>query len=245
MAFLLKQTKEVLLEVAIDLGVEVNSTLTKSEIKNRICQSEDYNEESVKSLLEGILAEKREARELKERQEPREYELERLRLSNATETVSVSSADLEGQGVSAVPGFLPDDRHTASPCWTPWWVEARQNEVFLYAYGSKFAVPGKGLVLPNLSIDETAQRVRFLLISLPNNAMSVKSPFTIHKALKGIGGEPKSIKRLRSGDLLVETSSSTQTKSFLLAKTFLDSPVNIIPLKSLNTSRGVISEPDL
>ncbi|GFT31139.1 uncharacterized protein TNCV_3645371 [Trichonephila clavipes] len=25
--------------------------------------------------------------------------------------------------------FLPDDRHTASlPCWTPWWVEARQDE---------------------------------------------------------------------------------------------------------------------
>ncbi|GFV38546.1 uncharacterized protein TNCV_748591, partial [Trichonephila clavipes] len=104
---------------------------------------------------------------------------------------------------------------------------------------------GKGLVLPNLSIDETAQHVRFLLISLPNNAMSVQSPFTIHKALKGIGGEPKSVKRLRSGDLLVETSSSTHTKSFLLAKTFLNSPVNIIPHKSLNTSRGVISEPDL
>ncbi|GFV67001.1 uncharacterized protein TNCV_356871 [Trichonephila clavipes] len=58
-------------------------------------------------------------------------------------------------------------------------------------------------------------------------------------------GEPKSAKRLRSGDLLVETSSSTQTKSFLLIKTFLDSPVNIIPHKSLNTSRGVFSEPDL
>ncbi|GFV05433.1 retrovirus-related Pol polyprotein from transposon 297 [Trichonephila clavipes] len=78
MAFLLKQTKEVLLEVAIDLGVEVNSTLTKSEIKNRICQSEDYNEESVKSLLEGILAEKREARELKEKQEIKECEERRL-----------------------------------------------------------------------------------------------------------------------------------------------------------------------
>ncbi|GFW48655.1 uncharacterized protein TNCV_4242361 [Trichonephila clavipes] len=108
MAFLLKQTKEVLLEVAIDLGVEVNSTLTKSEIKNRICQSEDYNEESVKSLLEGILVEKREARELKERQETREYEFERLRLSNATETVSVSSADLEGQG--AIKEKVAEDR---------------------------------------------------------------------------------------------------------------------------------------
>ncbi|GFU38120.1 uncharacterized protein TNCV_4328301 [Trichonephila clavipes] len=104
---------------------------------------------------------------------------------------------------------------TLPPCWTPWWVEARQNEVFCTHMDPSLLCQGKGLVLPNLSIDETAQRVRFLLISLPNNAMSVKSPFTIHKALKGIGGEPKSIKRLRSGDLLVETSSSTQSLSYL------------------------------
>ncbi|GFS62134.1 uncharacterized protein TNCV_476841 [Trichonephila clavipes] len=83
MAFLLKQTKEVLLEVAIDLGVEVNSTLTKSEIKNRICQSEDYNEESVKCLLEGVLEEEREKQEIKEFEErrlARERELERMRV---------------------------------------------------------------------------------------------------------------------------------------------------------------------
>ncbi|GFX97258.1 SCAN box domain-containing protein [Trichonephila clavipes] len=109
MAFLLKKTKEVLLEVAIDLGVEVISTLTKSEIKNRICQSEDYNEESVKSLLEGILAGKREARKLKENRETREFEerklirafeLERMKLANSTDTISVASTDLEGQGVN-------------------------------------------------------------------------------------------------------------------------------------------------
>ncbi|GFU82945.1 uncharacterized protein TNCV_4254011 [Trichonephila clavipes] len=46
------------------------------------------------------LKEMQEARELKERQKTREYDLKRLRLSNATETVSVSSADLEGQGVN-------------------------------------------------------------------------------------------------------------------------------------------------
>ncbi|GFU32610.1 hypothetical protein TNCV_4876651 [Trichonephila clavipes] len=73
-----KQTKEVLLEVAIDLGVEVNSTLTKSQIKNRICQSKYYVEESVKCLLEGILEEKREEREEREKQEIREYEERRL-----------------------------------------------------------------------------------------------------------------------------------------------------------------------
>ncbi|GFU05708.1 uncharacterized protein TNCV_1005021 [Trichonephila clavipes] len=65
------------------------------------------------------------------------------------------------------------------------------------------------------------------------------------KALVGIGGEPKSVKRLRSGDLLIETNSALQTKSFLLAKSFLDCPVSIVPHKSLNSCRGVISEPDL
>ncbi|GFV83881.1 uncharacterized protein TNCV_387891 [Trichonephila clavipes] len=59
------------------------------------------------------------------------------------------------------------------------------------------------------------------------------------------GGEPKSVKKLRSGNLHIETSSAVQTKSFLFAKSFLDSPANITPHKSLNSSRGVIPEPDL
>ncbi|GFV74543.1 uncharacterized protein TNCV_5129851 [Trichonephila clavipes] len=59
---------------------------------------------------------------------------------------------------------------------------------------SSLLCQGKDLVLPNLTIDETAKRVRFLLISLPNNAMLLKSPFAINKALKGIGGEPKFVK---------------------------------------------------
>ncbi|GFT03539.1 hypothetical protein TNCV_2986641 [Trichonephila clavipes] len=52
--------------------------------------------------------------------------------------------------VSAVPGFLPDDRHTLL-VGLPWWVEAHQKEVFLYQIGSKLLCQGKGLVLPNLS----------------------------------------------------------------------------------------------
>ncbi|GFV38028.1 RNA-directed DNA polymerase from mobile element jockey [Trichonephila clavipes] len=72
--------------------------------------------------------------------------------------------------------------------------------------------------------------------------MSSKSHFAIQKALAGICGEPKSIKRLRSGDLLIETNAVYQTMSFLLAKTFLNSPLIIIPHKTLNSCRGVISE---
>ncbi|GFX73332.1 uncharacterized protein TNCV_4206821 [Trichonephila clavipes] len=105
--------------------------------------------------------------------------------------------------------------------------------------------PGKGLVLPTFTVVQVAAHSRFLLISLPNNEMSIKSPFAFHKALLVIGGEPKSIKRLRSRDLLIETISDLQTKSFLLAKTFLNSPVTVSPHKTLNPCRGVISESDL
>ncbi|GFW73127.1 uncharacterized protein TNCV_832461 [Trichonephila clavipes] len=105
--------------------------------------------------------------------------------------------------------------------------------------------PGKGLVLPNLNIDQISTNTRYLLLSLPNNEMSSKSPFAIQKALVGIGGEKKSVKRLRSGNLLIETNSALQTKSFLLAKTFLNSPLIISPHKTMNSCRGVISEHDL
>ncbi|GFU30400.1 RNA-directed DNA polymerase from mobile element jockey [Trichonephila clavipes] len=75
--------------------------------------------------------------------------------------------------------------------------------------------------------------------------MSKISPFAIHKTLIGIGGEPKSVKTTAFRDLLIETMSDLQTKSFLLAKTFFNSPVTVSPHKTLNSCRGVISEPDL
>ncbi|GFW52422.1 putative RNA-directed DNA polymerase from transposon BS [Trichonephila clavipes] len=51
--------------------------------------------------------------------------------------------------------------------------------------------------------------------------------------------------KLRSGDLLIETSSALQTKSLLLTKTFLDCPLIVNLHRSLNSCRGVISETDL
>ncbi|GFT31152.1 hypothetical protein TNCV_3645501 [Trichonephila clavipes] len=86
MAFLLRERKDVLLEVAKELRVEIDITLPKIEFKKRICQSKYYDEESVKCLLEGILEEKREEREkqeikeFEERRLARERELERLRV---------------------------------------------------------------------------------------------------------------------------------------------------------------------
>ncbi|GFX55022.1 hypothetical protein TNCV_4356781 [Trichonephila clavipes] len=66
MAFLLRERKDVLLEVAKELEVEVDITLPKMEFKKRICQSKYYTEEVAKCLLEGILEEKQEEREKRE-----------------------------------------------------------------------------------------------------------------------------------------------------------------------------------
>ncbi|GFS68410.1 hypothetical protein TNCV_3000851 [Trichonephila clavipes] len=85
MAFLLRERKDVLLEVAKELEVEVDITLPKMEFKKRICQSKYYTEEVAKCLLKGILEEKgeeREKREIKKFEERRlamEFELESLR----------------------------------------------------------------------------------------------------------------------------------------------------------------------
>ncbi|GFV49102.1 hypothetical protein TNCV_236361 [Trichonephila clavipes] len=86
------QRKDILLEVAKELGVDVHITLPKMEFKKRICQSKYFNDEAAKCLLEGILEEKREikVREIKKREEheirksekhrlAREFELEALR----------------------------------------------------------------------------------------------------------------------------------------------------------------------
>ncbi|GFY32482.1 putative RNA-directed DNA polymerase from transposon BS [Trichonephila clavipes] len=74
--------------------------------------------------------------------------------------------------------------------------------------------------------------------------MSRNSPFAIFKALQGTG-EPKSVKKMRAGDLLVVTTSAIQSKSNLSSKTFLDLPLLLTPHKSMNSSQDVISETDL
>ncbi|GFT15524.1 uncharacterized protein TNCV_3265261 [Trichonephila clavipes] len=100
MTFLLRLRKVDLLELARELGLEVNGDLIKVENKDVILQSDKNDIETIKVVMEGVLEEKEKdgkEREFEERSQIREYELERLRLSNATDTVSVSSADLEGQ----------------------------------------------------------------------------------------------------------------------------------------------------
>ncbi|GBL93015.1 hypothetical protein AVEN_54649-2 [Araneus ventricosus] len=85
----------------------------------------------------------------------------------------------------------------------------------------------------------------FFVLSLPDNALLKSSPFIIHKAFLSIGGNSKPIKKLRSGDLLIDTTSALQSKYFLTATKFVDTPVSVVPHSVLNNCRGVISESDL
>ncbi|GBO16764.1 hypothetical protein AVEN_35240-1 [Araneus ventricosus] len=98
--------------------------------------------------------------------------------------------------------------------------------------------------LESMNVDSMSKYVRFLILSSSDKSrtLSTVSPFAFYKGITGIG-EPKAVRKLKSGDFLIETS--TQTKSFLLAKSLLDIPISVVPHKSLNSIRGVISETEL
>ncbi|GFW56768.1 uncharacterized protein TNCV_4068481 [Trichonephila clavipes] len=65
-----------LLEVARELGVEVNGDQTKVEIKDMILRNDKNDMETIKAVMEGILEEKE--REFEERRQIREFEINDL-----------------------------------------------------------------------------------------------------------------------------------------------------------------------
>ena len=60
-----------------------------------------------------------------------------------------------------------------------------------------------------------------------------------------IAGKPKSIKKLRSGDLLIQCAKESHEKSLLQMKTFCGLKCSVTPHSSLNTSKGIIRCPAL
>ncbi|GBM50326.1 hypothetical protein AVEN_132502-1 [Araneus ventricosus] len=95
MAFLAKHRKEDLIALAEDMGIEISPTDKKIHIYKKVKDSPDFEEEFVRGCLEEIVRQREElkaqaeAAELKRieslRQE-REFELKKMRLSNAVVT---------------------------------------------------------------------------------------------------------------------------------------------------------------
>ena len=83
---------------------------------------------------------------------------------------------------------------------------------------------------------------RYLVIK-PNNKennFSTISPFAINKALLGISGEMKTVRKLSNGDLMVETTKRPHSENLLKCNNFINFPVTVTPHRSLNSSRGII-----
>ena len=83
---------------------------------------------------------------------------------------------------------------------------------------------------------------RFLLMMSgdEDKSLSRLSTFAIQKGIEGLVGEPKNIKRLRSGDLLIEVDRETFSTKLLAVKHIAGIPVKVSPHRTLNTSKGVI-----
>ena len=76
-------------------------------------------------------------------------------------------------------------------------------------------------------------------------SLSRLSTFAIQKGIQGLVGEPKTIKRLRSGDLLIEVDRETHSTKLLAVTELAQVPVKVSPHRTLNTSKGVLRTPEL
>ena len=87
---------------------------------------------------------------------------------------------------------------------------------------------------------------RFLIISSTDDgALKKLSPFAIQKGLVGLAGEPKRVKKIKDGSLLVECRTDSHSKCLLKATSLCNIHIKVTPHPSLNTMKGVIRSRDL
>ena len=88
---------------------------------------------------------------------------------------------------------------------------------------------------------------RFLVVKSQEEkqTMADLSPFLIEKCIQSIVGHPKTIKKLKSGGLLLEVDRKQQVENLLKTTEIFDLKVKISLHHSLNSSKGVIRCPEL
>ena len=94
---------------------------------------------------------------------------------------------------------------------------------------------------------QNANIAQFLILKSEEKDRKVSdpSPFAIEKSIQAIAGHPKSIKRLKSGDLLLEVEKKSHITNLFSTKKLFNLNVKISLHVSLNTSKGVIRCQDL
>ena len=103
------------------------------------------------------------------------------------------------------------------------------------------------LTAQQFTSQQNANVARFLIVKSEEKDRKVSdlSPFAIEKSIQAIAGHPKSIKRLKSGDLLLEVEKKSHITNLLSTKKLFNLNVKISLHCSLNTSKGVIRCQDL
>ena len=79
-----------------------------------------------------------------------------------------------------------------------------------------------------------------MMSAYEDKSLSRLSTFAIQKGIEGLVGEPENIKRLRSGDLLIEVDGETYSTKLLAVSEIAGIPVKVSPHRTLNTSKSVI-----
>jgi hypothetical protein len=105
----------------------------------------------------------------------------------------------------------------------------------------------EGAPLSNSTINLTRNWPRFWIIASKqgNPEVTSISPFVIDKTLQGCIGTAKTIKKLRSGVLLVEVSREAQAVSLQRLTMIASIPVTVTPHRSMNSCKGVVRSYDL
>lgn len=143
---------------------------------------------------------------------------------------------------------IPGSRRL-SPRWAPWWVGSTAGErkiKYMESQTKKRCLETDTNQLDNKSISNSAAAAssdtwpRFLIISSPNNKLNSLSPFAVEKGIVALAGEPKSVKKLRSGDLLVEVTRKAHSDLLLKSKELALVPITVSPHRALNSKKGVL-----
>ena len=87
---------------------------------------------------------------------------------------------------------------------------------------------------------------KFLIITStePKKPVTKINPFLLNKTLESIAGQVPQVKKLRSGDLLVECNRKQQAINLLSITTIGNIPVTVSAHRSLNTCQGIIRDRD-
>jgi len=138
----------------------------------------------------------------------------------------------------------------ACSCWTPRRAGSICAETIKTKYGHPTPPKKRALeVDPSSDTKEPSLHPwpRFLVIQGTNKDIPFAklNPFAIEKGLKGLARTPASVRRLRSGDLIIEVSKKSHSDCLLRCTMLANCPIKVVPHRSMNSKNGVIRCRDL